>query len=366
MENKFYFEGKINLQEETKHLKEKASKIIELPSDKDKQPDLMYFSAILVSSGENLNHAYFMGSELVAAEETIIHKALDIEHAEQDIIGHIYERAYMDKDGNPLDIKELSTKETASLDSQDMHIAIAGIIYKDRFPNLSKEIANSEWNSVSMECYFQHYDVKIGDLILSRQEAEALGLAANNDNLGRVAKVIKNGKEIAKGTLARVLRKICFSGCGIVKNPANPDSIVLEVASKDLDDVIILNYDSIKSSEEENKVTSVNTEQPEIKEIATDGNLDDSTGICVGFKRRLLDKANKIVAENWCVLYNKSCTSFSRDTTDPNCLRTKEMVSTAKMYIEDLLQQKAAIDKREDLLSKLKTALNAANRIQLK
>jgi hypothetical protein len=45
------------------------------------------------------------------------------------------------------------------------------------------------------------------------------------DIVGKAAKVLKKGKEIASGTIARVLRNICFSGCGIVKNPANPPSV---------------------------------------------------------------------------------------------------------------------------------------------
>src|SRR4030042_6785483 len=107
-----YLEANIELHKETDVVREKASKVINLPADKDKQPDLLYFSAIFVSSGENLNHAYFLPSELVKAEKSIVNKALDVEHAEDQIIGHIYERAFMDKDGNPLKLDDLSVKET--------------------------------------------------------------------------------------------------------------------------------------------------------------------------------------------------------------------------------------------------------------
>jgi hypothetical protein len=85
-ENKFYLEADIKIEKETSILKEKASKVIDLPEGEDKQPDLQYFSAVFVSSGENLNHAYFMPSELVLAENTIVNKALDIEHQESQII----------------------------------------------------------------------------------------------------------------------------------------------------------------------------------------------------------------------------------------------------------------------------------------
>jgi hypothetical protein len=303
-----------------------------------------------------LNHAYFLGSELVKAEGTIINKALDVEHSEEEIIGHIYERAFIDKEGTPLNMNELASLETASLDNKDMHIAIAGIIYKNRFPNLAKEVADNSWK-VSMECYFQDYDIKVGDLLLNRKEAEALGLASSDDKiLGRLAKVLKNGKEIAEGTIARVLRGICFSGCGIVKNPANPPSVIMETANnKDKtksDEVIILDYDELE--EESNNLTSNKIEE------ARDGNLDDSVGICVNFKRRILDKDGSETASDWCSAYETKCTSFSRDTTDPDCLRNRELQSIVASYLEEALDWKEQDRRSKELLGGLKAALREA------
>ena len=366
-DNKFFLEAEIKLEEETDILKEKASKCIELPPEGKKQPDLLYFSAIFVSSGKNLNNAYFLGSELVAAEGTIVNKALDVEHSEEDIIGHLYERVYINKKGEKLDLVELSSRETASLDEQDMHIAIAGIIYKNRFPNIAKEVADNKFK-VSMECYYQNYDIKIGDLILSAQEAEALGLAAtSNDILGKVAKVIKKGKEVATGTIVRVLRGICFSGCGIVENPANPPSVILETAKNKSGDkieepsgIIVLNYDEL---EENNNVTSESVEAS-VQEQARDGALDDSVGICVNYKHRLEDKNNNVTENNWCSAYNASCTSFSRDTTDPNCLRNQNIRSLAKAAFKELSSKRAKQDKRKELLEGLKAALREAVKTQ--
>lgn len=367
MENKFYLEAPIIVQEETQLLKEKASKVINLPGEKDRQPDLQYFSAIFVSSGENLNHAYFLGSELVTAEGTIINKALDIEHQEESIIGHIYERVFIDKENNILDTAELASREVAGMDNVDMHIAIAGIIYKNRFPNIAQEVADNKWK-VSMECYYKDFNVKIGSLILDRKEAEAIGLATSDDStLGRLAKVIKEGKEIASGTIARVLRGICFSGCGIVKNPANPPSVILETAAEkkdiitDSNSIIILNYNKI---EQDNNVTSEYVETSLKKDEARDGLMDDSVGICVNFKLRLEGKDGKVVKNNWCTRYEKSCTSFSRDTTDQKCLYVKEIISLTEQATKKFLKKRASKDKRKMLLDGLKTALREAAKIQ--
>lgn len=356
MENKFYLTAPIEIQKETAELREKASKVIELPTEYEKQPDLLYFSAIFVSSGENLNHAYFLGSELVAARDTIVNKALDVEHSEDEIIGHLYQRAYIDKDGKPLDVKELASRETAGLDKQDMHIAIAGIIYKNRFPNLAEEVASGKWSAVSMECYYKDYDIKIGELVLERKEAEALGLASADSVIGKIAKIIKGGKEIAEGAVTRVLRGICFSGCGIVKNPANPPSVIMETAnSKDKiksDEIIILNYDELE--EESNNLTSNKVAE------ARDGNLDDSVGICVNFKRRVLDKDGSETASDWCSAYEAKCSSFSRDTTDPDCLRNRELQGIVASYLEEALDWKEQDRRSKELLGGLKAALREA------
>lgn len=368
MENKIYLEAPIIIQEETDSLKAKASKVIRLPEEGKKQPDLMYFSAILVSSGENLNHAFFMGSELVAAEGSIVNKALDVEHSEDDIIGHIYERAYIDKEGNPLELIELSSQEKASLDNQEMHIAIAGIIYKNRFPNIAKEVADNKF-CVSMECYYQNYDIKIGDMVISKNEAEALGLASASDSiLGKMAKIIKKGKEIAAGEVARVLRGICFSGCGIVKHPANPASVIMETANnkedssklEEVKDIIVLDYDKL---EEANNVTTVENNNT-LTEDARDGNLDDSVGICVSYKRRVENENGEVVKEDWCTAYDRGCTSFSRDTTDPDCLRNQDIRRFARAALDKILKKRASKDKRKELLDGLKAALREAVKTQ--
>lgn len=261
MKDKLFIEAKIEIQEETKELRKAVASAIDLPTSHEKQPDLLYFTAIFVSAGTNLNGAHFLPSELVKAEDTIVSKALDVEHKEEEIIGHIYDRAFINEDGERFELAELENKEAANLDSEnrDMHVVIAGVIYKNRFPNLAKEVADGDWK-VSMECYFSNYDVKVGDVIMKRPEAEAMGLASDDSMIGKMAKVVKKGKEIAKGKLERVLRDIVFSGCGIVKNPANPPSIIIETAADkgnavDPKEVIILDYDKLEEEQANNKLT---------------------------------------------------------------------------------------------------------------
>ena len=355
----------IELQKETAAMRKAAASIIELPNDK--QIDLQYFTAIYVSTGTNLNHAHFLGSELVAAKDTVTSKALDIEHKEDEIIGHIYDCAFIDAEGKKLNPQALASMETASLDDKDMHIVIAGIVYKNRFPEIAAEVAANKWK-VSMEAYYQDYDLKVGELIINRKDAEALGLTEekSDEAMGKVAKVLKSGKTIAEGAVARVLRNVCFSGCGIVKNPANPPSVILETAQKEEDSPLILDYDQLNNSSI--NVTSSNIEDNlETDKIIEEAALEykDTTGICVSYKKEVIDSTFKGVGSNvlhsdWCSLYEKGCSSFSRDTTDPDCLRNKDVTKVANAHVEKLIKQKEDSDKRSVLILKLHESLSKA------
>jgi hypothetical protein len=373
VDHKFYLEADIKVQEESTELRKAAASVINLPKDGEKQHDLLYFTALFVSSGANLNKAYFMPSELIKAENTIVNKALDVEHKEEEIIGHIYDRAFIDPAGNKLDIRELAAGNGDAINTQTMHVIIAGIVYKNRFPNLAEEIAKSEWK-VSMECYFKDYEVKVGNLILSRQDAEAMGFAEET-MFAKMARVIKNGAEIAKGNVERVLRGIAFSGCGIVKNPANPPSVIMETANnKDIkvDDkeVITLDYDKLKV--DDNKLTSSNIENPPVTSDTdkekSEMVYNDTVGICVSYKKRLFSHEpagpdTEVIHENWCTLYDKDCASSSRDTTDPNCLKNQvevEVVAVAKK----LFSQRDKNDRREKLLSQLDKAIKNTKKLE--
>lgn len=363
MEPKFKpitLEADIKLIDETEELIKTAASIVEFPENKT--PDLLFFSGIFITSGANLNKAYFLPSELVRAAPSIDHKALDIEHAEDEIVGHIFSSKFINKSGAELDLKDLASMNENQLDGMEIEVVIAGILYKSRFPQVAEEVANGKWK-LSMETYFQSYDIKIGNVIMSRKEAEALGIAAETV-LGKMVKVLEKGKEIAEGQVLRVLRGLLFSGCGLVKNPANPRSIILETAKKEEneDDIeIIVDLDNLDNSQ------TAEAEDRKDKDTAADVRVPtimrekDDVGICVNYKKRVIDATFegpdvKVLHENWCTKYEKGCTSFSRDVTDPNCLIHKVEEET-KLYANERLEELNSKDKRVTLLSELKDVL---------
>lgn len=362
-------EARIDLCESTEELKKEVASIIHFPENKT--PDMLFFSGIFVSSGQNLNKAYFLPSELVKSHNTINNKALDIEHSETDIVGHIYSSAFIDRAGNKLDISELQDLSLEELDKMDIDVMIAGILYKSRFPELAKEVKGNKWK-LSMETYFQDFDVKIGDLIMSRKEAEALGLASDSV-LGKAARILRKGKEIAKGEIARVLRNLLFSGCGLVKNPANPRSVILETAKKNLkvaydgEEIVI----ELEPQEGETKIMKDKGTTIEFNSPAADPggiNVNDtrtqtSPGVCVNYKKRVVNSKSdvpggEIIHENWCALYETGCTSPSRGAEHPECIR-RQIIEKTRDYTKHKLADLEARDNRGNLLAKLQNLLGS-------
>lgn len=357
--------AEISFFEGTDDLKKEVASIVRFPENKT--PDVLFFSGIFVSSGENLNKAYFMPSELLKAFNTISNKPLDLEHKEIEIVGHIYSAAFADKNGVKIETAQLQEMTSVQLEKTELDVVIAGIIYKNRFPELADEVKNSKWK-LSMETYYSDFDVKVGNTILSRKEAEALGLDSATV-LGRVARLLKHGEEIAKGSITRVLRGLIFSGCGLVQNPANPRSIILETASKKDDLVVELEpiQDLAKGDEDMKKEGADIRDSTSPADVsggpdAYDVRTQTSVGICVSYKRRVIDATfagpdTKVLHEDWCALYEQSCTSPSRGADNVKCLRNT-VAKTARSCVEAEFRKLYKKDKRGDLLIRLKNLLD--------
>ena len=350
--------GDIKLIDPTPDMFKAAAAVIDLPAEK--QNDLQYMTAVYLSTTTNLNGAHFLGSEVHAARNTIASKALDIEHIEDQIIGHIYSYAFMDEAGNKIDPTTLDSMDIKKLDEQNYHVVIAAVVYKNRFPDIASEIAAGDWK-VSMETYYKNYDIKIGSLIISLDEAKTLGLKVEDSSIiGKTAKVIRNKKVVANGKIARVLRNLMFSGCGIVKNPANPVSLVIETANvnKEVssdDSEIILSYDLPTLKDK-----AFNTEAPVSQ--------NDNVSQCISFKKEVLntlekDQDSKVLHTNWCAAFDKACTSWTRDTTDPKCLRNIALINVTTACIKEHVDRKEANDKRKGLLKKLQASLKKATKL---
>lgn len=204
------------------HSSPKISKAIEKIST-DNHPDLMYGSAILVSTVMNKNDDIFLTSETWAARNTPINTPYNENHEESDIIGHIINSYPLNSKGE--DISQL----TEPPDYFD--IGVDFVMYKEIFPVIAEKIAVGAENDtafVSMECVFESFDYGLVDIennikIVKRNESTAF--------LTKYLRAYGGNGLYDNNRIGRVLRNFRFSGMGNVEKPANPKSEYTKIAS---------------------------------------------------------------------------------------------------------------------------------------
>lgn len=108
-------------------------KALSIPEVSKRQPDLLYMIDVMVSTGGNLNSAYFMPSEIYKARSSIVGKAVDILHNEEQVVGHITGYAFLDKTGNPFDIDKLKDSSGDEFDNQSFDVATSLLFTKCAF-----------------------------------------------------------------------------------------------------------------------------------------------------------------------------------------------------------------------------------------
>lgn len=182
------------------------------------QPDLLMMRSILVSEGMNLNDDIFLRSELMNARSTGAHKPINLEHQDENIVGHMLNTYAVTKTGQVI--------EGNSLPNEPVDIVNEGVVYSYIFPQLARDIEDMAAVNelfVSVEAWFDDYDYSVGGRIVERNER-------TSPILEEVLRM-NGGEGYFKGNkVGRVLRNIIFGGVGIVAVPANPESLILEVA----------------------------------------------------------------------------------------------------------------------------------------
>ena len=191
------------------------------------QLDLYYLNSVLVSTGWNKNDDVFDLEQVWTARNTPEDKQFNFMHNEADIIGHITANMVIDHEGNeiPDDIpfEELPEK---------FDIVTSAVLYnswttpelKQRMDAIIEEIEEGKW-FVSMECLFNDFDYAAvspegQQVVIAREEASAF--------LTKHLRAYGGSGEYEGYKLGRVLKNISFSGKGLVSNPANPRSVILE------------------------------------------------------------------------------------------------------------------------------------------
>lgn len=192
------------------------------------QDDLHYLNTVLVTTGWNKNDDVFDPVETYIARATPEDKPFNYEHDCSDIIGHITGCSVFDAEMNPVNAVDADFSNLPS----KFHIVTGGVLYKvwskpelqERMDNVIAEIAKGEWY-VSMECLFYGFDYALKSADGSQR------VIARNEETAFLTKYLRaygGTGEWKDGRIGRVLRNISFSGIGLVRQPANPESVVLD------------------------------------------------------------------------------------------------------------------------------------------
>ena len=191
--------------------------------------DLYPVKSVLVTTNWKKNDDVFGTVPTWKARHTPIHKPTNIEHNEEQMVGHIIDTWVIDNQGKL--ISDITNPE----DLPNMfHICTSSVIYRNwenpelvkRSEKLIEEIEAGNM-FVSMECLFTGFDYA---LTKASDNGEPEHFIVNRDEdsayLTKHLRVYGGSGKFKEHKIGRLLKNITFSGKGFVEKPANPNSII--------------------------------------------------------------------------------------------------------------------------------------------
>lgn len=182
---------------------------------------------ILASVGWNKNDDVFDKAQMWRARYTPIDTPINKEHNAKEIIGHIKSVSAIDFEGNNLNL-DWDESQIPEL----YHLITSGILYTNYFHDMADrekmyeliaEIRDGKW-FVSMEVLFQDFDYAI---IKPDGEKGVIARKEETSWLTKCLRIYGGSGEHEGYKVGRLLKEMCFSGKGVVKQPANTPSIFL-------------------------------------------------------------------------------------------------------------------------------------------
>ncbi len=226
--------------------------------------DLHPIHSVLVSMGCNKNDDIFTREQAWPARNSPENKPFNFMHNQADIIGHITESFVVDEA-----FAKIEDGVDSSILPNKFHIITAGVIYKvwedpklqTRMDKIIAEIKEGDKWFVSMECLFAGFDYGI---IKANGES---AIIERNESTSALTKYLRayGGPGVYNGhKIGRVLKQITFSGKGLVNNPANPESVILNNFNSTYANLGYVN--SMNQNGENNMTDTVEVLKAELKE----------------------------------------------------------------------------------------------------
>lgn len=192
----------------------------------EEQIDLFPLKSILATVGWNKNDDVFNKVEVWIARATPEDKPFNLEHDPNRIRGHITGTYTVDDKGNVI-------ADDSSIDDlpAKYHVITAAVLYKflkcpdekieEEMKQIIAEIGKGEW-FVSMEALFTDFDYAVA------KDGETAIIARNEESafLTKHLRAYGGDGKYENYRLGRSMKNITFSGKGLVRKPANPESII--------------------------------------------------------------------------------------------------------------------------------------------
>lgn len=320
---------------------------------------LFPYKSVLVSTIWNGNDDYFHKEEIWAAKYTPRHKPVNYEHAEDDIIGHMIDSMAISEDAKQLN-DDLALDELP----EKYHILSSSVLYKhwsdkakqERMNKIIEEIPTGVW-FVSVECLFPKFDYVL------RDEEGNYKIIARNNETSFLTKCLRcyggKGKheKYPAYEIGRLPRNLIISGKGLVKKPANPESIILAKKYDLISESKIVGYDielsKNKSNLEVNKMDEKefkrqldekNAEITKLQASLQENGVKEFKLEIEGLKKQVADKDAKVVSVETLLETAKSelkATQIKFDEADK--VRKDLADKFAKLEIEKKVSERFAL-----------------------
>jgi hypothetical protein len=220
----------------------------------------------LVSTNWNRNDDVFLSDVTWAARNTPEDKQFNFMHDENDIIGHITGSYVINKDGQVIaDDSEQVPKDFDIITTAVLYNSWMNEENKERMQRIIAEIDEDKW-FVSMECLFAGFDYAV---INTTGDQQLITRSEESSFLTKHLRAYGGTGEYEGYKVGRALRDISFSGKGLVSNPANPRSIILNSKSIAFSVSDISTIEEINMSESQVQDEQV-VEEPVVAEELTE------------------------------------------------------------------------------------------------
>ena len=207
----------------------------------ESHPDLFGYRAIHVSAGINKNDIYFDPTELWKARFTPAHKKVNFEHDDEFVFGHLVNSCAVDaaladvQDGVPESVRHIITYGViyGKWNNVDLEKQVHAVIQDIKDGKFKVSMESLSFGQDILCVPMEYSNVKDYEGIKKLLDSGLATIIPNEQMTDEIKNSTRKygGNGTYNGKRVYIFAKdILFIGQGVVKNPANTDSIILDYA----------------------------------------------------------------------------------------------------------------------------------------